>query len=176
MNQTTMTAVGTLITPVQLRHTPDGTPVTSFRIACNERRLDRESGLWVDRDTLYTSVTCWRRLAENVCASFRSGDPIIVRGRIFTRSYDKDGRRNSVTEIEADVVGPDVSRCTASVSRARRAVPEPEVSVEDADGVVSTWSAAPDDTWGVAPERETATAESTTGGSPTGDLVAVAGH
>lgn len=171
MNQTTMTAVGTLITPAELRHTPDGTPVTSFRIACNERRLDRESGLWVDRDTLYTSVTCWRRLAENVCASFRSGDPIIVRGRIFTRSYDKDGRRNSVTEIEADVVGPDVSRCTISVSRKR---PSPEVApttdgasdllgATDGDEAAESlprWATAPDDASAMTEERELSTAGS----------------
>jgi single-strand DNA-binding protein len=149
MNETTLTAVGTLITPVNLRYLPDGTPVTNFRIACNERRRDRETGRWVDHDTLYASVTCWRWLAENVCASFRTGDPIIVRGRIYSRSYEKDGRRNWVTEIEADVVGPDVARCTTSITRTGKPTPDggaaPTVQSAASSG---NWSTAPDDASG----------------------------
>lgn len=122
MNQNTVIAVGNVITPVQIRYTPDGTPVTTFRIACNERRLDRETNEWVDKDSFFVSVTCWRRLAENVCHSLRSGDPVMVRGRLLTRSYDTaDGRRNTVTEMEADVVGADLTWCTAHVMRTRRA-------------------------------------------------------
>lgn len=120
MNQTTVVAVGTVITPTKLRYLTDGTPVANFRIACNDRRFDRESGEWIDRDTFYVTVSCWRRLAENVCVSLRSGDPVIVRGRLFTRSYDVEGRRNSVTEMEADVVAPDLTRATAVVTRVKR--------------------------------------------------------
>lgn len=122
MSQNTLIAVGNVITPVQIRHTPDGIPVTTFRIACNERRRDRETNEWVDKDSFFVSVTCWRRLAENVCRSLRSGDPVVVRGRLLTRSYDTaDGRRNSVTEMEADAVGADLTWCTAHVTRTRRA-------------------------------------------------------
>jgi single-strand DNA-binding protein len=137
MNETTLTAAGTLITPVHLRHLADGTPVTNFRIACNERRRDRETGEWGDHDTFYASVTCWRRLAENVSASFRSGDPIIVRGRIFSRSYDKDGRRTWINEIEADVVGPDMTRCTARIARTGRSAPQASAGVPASGGDLS---------------------------------------
>ncbi len=149
MNETTLTAVGTLTTPVNLRYLPDGTPVTNFRIACNERRRDRESGTWVDHDTLYASVTCWRRLAENVCASFRTGDPIIVRGRMYSRSYEKDGRRSWVTEIEADSVGPDVARCTTSITRTGKPGPAAG-TVPQAQGAApaGNWSTVPDDASG----------------------------
>jgi single-strand DNA-binding protein len=129
MNQTTVIAVGTMISAAKIRHLPDGTPVTSFRIACNDRRFDREANAWIDRDTFYVTVTCWRRLAENVCVSLHTGDPLIVRGRIFTRSYDVEGRRNSVTEMEADVVAPDLTRATTVVTRLRRAQEPAAVSV-----------------------------------------------
>lgn len=134
MNQTTVIAVGTMITPSRLRHLPDGTPVTSFRMACNERRLDRATGEWADRDSFYTTVTCWRRLAENVCVSLRSGDPIVVRGRLSTRSYDVEGGRNSVTDMEADVVAPDLTRCTAGVVRTRRSTASSAVASDDDRG------------------------------------------
>lgn len=135
MNQTTVTAVGSVITPVQIRHLPDGTPVTTFRIACNERRFDRDANAWIDRDSFFVSVTCWRRLAENVCRSLRSGDPVVVRGRLLTRSYDTaDGRRNSVTELEADVVAPDLVRCTAVVTRTRRVEQAATVAISSGAG------------------------------------------
>jgi single-strand DNA-binding protein len=147
MNQTTVIAVGNVITPVQIRHTPDGTPVTSFRIACNERRLDRESNKWIDRDSFFVSVTCWRRLAENVCRSLRSGDPVMVRGRLLTRSYDTaDGRRNSVTELEADVVAADLNWCTSHVTRTRRAETSGAVGVDDGS-TAGTQEPASDEPW-----------------------------
>ena len=66
-------------------------------------------------------MTCWRQLAENVYVTFNLGDPIIVRGRLHTRSYeDKDGRRQTVIEMEALAVGPDLTRATAKVTRLRR--------------------------------------------------------
>ncbi|MHA6784570.1 single-stranded DNA-binding protein [Pseudonocardia saturnea] len=150
MNQNTVIAVGNVITPVQIRHTPDGTPVTSFRIACNERRLDRETNKWIDRDSFFVSVTCWRRLAENVCRSLRSGDPVMVRGRLVTRSYDTaDGRRNSVTEMEADVVAADLNWCTSHVMRTRRAEPAGStVAVGADDGATAGTQEPPsDDPW-----------------------------
>lgn len=147
MNQTTVIAVGGMITPPNLRRLPDGTPVASFRMACNERRLDRETGAWIDRDSFYVTVTCWRRLAENVCVSLRSGDPIIVRGRLFTRNYEVEGRRNSVTEMEADVVAPDLTRCTAGVIRTRRANGV-VAGTANGDGVTG-------DSWAREPEHDT---------------------
>lgn len=139
MNQNTVIAVGNVITPVQIRYTPDGTPVTSFRIACNERRLDRETNEWVDKDSFFVSVTCWRRLAENVCRSLRSGDPVMVRGRLFTRSYDTaEGRRNTVTEMEADVVAADLNWCTSHVMRTRRAEVPTATATTDADPSTAT--------------------------------------
>jgi single-strand DNA-binding protein len=118
--ETYTTVVGNLATRVDLRSVPDGTPVASFRVASNERRRDRGTGSWRDGDTLYVNVTCWRALAENVHASFGVGDPVVVHGRLFTRSWEKDGRRHSIVEMEGYAVGPDLARCRALVTRTSR--------------------------------------------------------
>lgn len=120
MYETHLTAVGTLITAVDKRRFADGTTKVHFRIACNERRFDRIQNTWTDGDTLYMSVNCWRELADNVHASFVVGDPIIVRGRLLTREWEKEGKRNSITELEATAVGPDLSRCTTKITRTKR--------------------------------------------------------
>lgn len=120
MYETHLTAVGTLITGIDRRRFADGTTKVHFRIACNERRFDRIQNGWTDGGTLYMSVNCWRDLAENVHASFVVGDPIIVRGRLLTREWQKDGKRQSITEVEASAVGPDLSRCTTRITRTKR--------------------------------------------------------
>jgi single-strand DNA-binding protein len=121
MYETNVTLVGTVISRIDRRRLNSGIPVVSFRVACTERRYDRGAESWVDAGKLYASVTCWRRLAENVHASFVTGDPIIVYGRLHTREFEKDGQLRSVTEIEASAAGPDLTRCTAALTRTKRA-------------------------------------------------------
>ncbi len=117
------TVTGNLIGAVTGRRLADGTSVVNFRVAGNERRRDRAGG-WRDGDRLYVSVTCWRRLADNVVASFVAGDPIIVHGRLYSRDYEENGVRQWVTEMEGLAVGPDLTRCTATVRRRRAGAAE----------------------------------------------------
>lgn len=127
MNETIVTVVGNVITDVTRRRTGDGEGPVGFRIATNERRFDKTTEQWVDGDRLYLSVTCWRRLAEGVLLSLSKGDPVIVQGRLYTRHYELDGQKRSVTELDAWAVGPDLARCSAVPKRPRR---------EALDGVV----------------------------------------
>ena len=47
----TITVVGNLATPPETKHLPDGTPVTSFRLASSRRKFDTGAGRFVDVDT-----------------------------------------------------------------------------------------------------------------------------
>lgn len=121
MYETHITITGNVITNVVRRCLPDGTTLVNFRVASNERRFNKDAGGWANGDSLYLSVTCWRQLAENVLRTFSVGDPIIVRGRLFTRSYeDKEGRQKSVIEMEGLAVGPDLARSVAKITRLHR--------------------------------------------------------
>jgi single-strand DNA-binding protein len=124
MNETVTTIVGNIISEVKQRRTQDGIRVVSFRVASNERRFDKAAGQWVDGDRLYVSVTCWRKLARGVGASLVKGDPVVVTGRLYTRGYEVEGQKRSITELEAVAVGPDLSRCLAELDRARREATE----------------------------------------------------
>lgn len=121
MRGTPVTVVGTLVNDTRLRRVgPDGRLVLNFRIASNERRYDKASESWVDGDSLYLSVSCWRTLAENA-ATLVKGDPVIVSGRLRTREWTtEEGVRRSVVEMEASAVGPDLARCAATVRKLRR--------------------------------------------------------
>ncbi|MGH3771063.1 MAG: single-stranded DNA-binding protein [Pseudonocardiaceae bacterium] len=131
MRETPVTVVGTLVSDMRPRRVgPDGALVLNFRVACNERRFDTASESWVDGESLYLSVSCWRRLAENA-ASLVKGDPVIVRGKLRTREWTTErGERRSVIELEANAVGPDLARCAATVRKQRCAEP-PRSAAED---------------------------------------------
>lgn len=96
--------------PKMWQRTPEQAPVATIRVGSTPRKLNRETGEWQDGETSYYSVKCWRKLAENVHGSLRKGDMVIVRGKVFTRSWLDDQQRVRMeVQIEADSVGHDLA-------------------------------------------------------------------
>jgi single-strand DNA-binding protein len=142
MFDTQVTVVGNLVAEPRLAFTKDGQAVASFRLASTPRRFDRTAGEWKDGDTLFTSVTCWRALAENVSASLKKGASVIVLGRLSVRPYEtRDGDKRQSVDIDAIAIGPDLGRAIALVKRAERGVPAPGVA---GDPIGSLEVAVPD--------------------------------
>ena len=112
-----VTVVGNLTDDPELRFTPQGTAVANFRLAVTARVRDGDS--WKDGETSFFRVNVWRQLAENAAESLTKGARTIVVGRLRTRSWETpEGDKRSVTEIEADEVGPSLKWATAKVERA----------------------------------------------------------
>jgi len=92
--------IGRLTADPEMRTTPNGVNVASFRIA-----VDRPFSRGGERKTDFLNVTCWRQQAEFVCRYFSKGKAIGVDGSIQTRDYtDKDGNKRYAFEIVADRV------------------------------------------------------------------------
>lgn len=125
MNQTLLTVVGNLATDPTARETGEGVSVTNFRLASSERRFDRESQQWVDGDSLFIAVSCWRRLAERVQETLRKGDPVVVTGKVTTRNFEQDGNTRVMTEMTAYAVGPNLARCAVELRRTPHRFDEP---------------------------------------------------
>lgn len=115
--ETMVTLVGTVTSEPVERRTAKGLTVCSFRVATNERRYNRQQDRWYDGDPMYATVICWRDIGRSVAVSLGSGDPVVVVGRMRLGSYDRITDRGQVLEIIATAVGPDLSRCTAVVTR-----------------------------------------------------------
>jgi single-strand DNA-binding protein len=129
--ETNIVIVGNVLnTPEWRRTTGSQQLVANFRVASTARRFDKESGRWIDGNSLRVRVTAWRKLAEGVASSISVGDPVIVYGRIYTRDWVDDDKRNRVSyEMEAFSIGHDLSRGRGRFFRNR---PAPAVSaVED---------------------------------------------
>jgi single-strand DNA-binding protein len=122
-----VTLVGYVAQEPNIRTTKTGKVVTELRVGITPRFRDRATGEWRDAESSYFSVTCWERLAHHVRASMHKGEPVLVRGRFRTETYeDKDGRPKTETRITADTVGHDLSRGIATYMRQRPQPPTQE--------------------------------------------------
>lgn len=72
--------VGNLGADPEMRYTPDGTPVTSFRVATNRRWTDAEGQ--PQEETAWFRVTAWRKLAETCNQYLSKGRQVLVEGRL----------------------------------------------------------------------------------------------
>lgn len=133
MFDTYVTIVGNVLTaPEWRRTTQSNTLVANFKVASTARRLDRESGRWVDGNSLRVRVNCWRKLAEGVASSVMVGDPVVVVGRMYTRDWtDGEGNHRTLYELEAVAVGHDLSRGRGKFARNRPTMATS--AVEDAE-------------------------------------------
>jgi single-strand DNA-binding protein len=118
---TTITIIGNLVGDPELRYTPTGQAVATFRVASTPRFMDRATNEWKDGDSLFLSCNVWRQAAENVAESLQRGMRVIVSGRLRQRSYEtKEGEKRTVYEVEVDEVGPSLRNASAKVSKSTR--------------------------------------------------------
>jgi len=111
--------VGNLTDDPELRFTPNGAAVANFRLAVTPRV--REGDQWRDGETSFFRINVWRQQAENIAETLQKGTRCIVVGRLRTRSWETpEGEKRSVTEVEADEVGPSLKFATAKVERSSR--------------------------------------------------------
>ena len=117
MPETFVSLVGNLTDDPEVRFTPQGTTVASFRLAVTARVKDGDG--WKDGDTSFFRINAWRDLAEHAADSLSKGDRALVLGRLKTRSWETaEGERRSVVEVEAEEVGPSLKWATATPQRA----------------------------------------------------------
>jgi single-strand DNA-binding protein len=119
-----VTLVGYVAQEPSIRTTKTGKTVTDLRVGITPRYRDQATGEWRDAESSYFTVSCWDRLAQHVRASMHKGEPVLVRGKFKTSTYeDKDGRPRTDTRITADTVGHDLSRGIANYIRHRSKQP-----------------------------------------------------
>ena len=133
MSDSTITIRGWLGADVTQRQVGD-VSVASFRLACTPRKYNRRTDTWSDGLTQWYTVTAWRALADNCAASLRRGDPVVVHGRLETRTFVNASNVEVLSfEIDAVHVGHDLSRGTSAFTRTQRDPASPEVEEEKSE-------------------------------------------
>jgi single-strand DNA-binding protein len=120
LNDAQISLTGYVATQPLSKTLKNGVTTVSMRVAWTPRRQDRVTGEWVDGQTSYVTVNCWRRLATNVAICVRKGDPVAIQGRVSVRPFqDKEGRPRISVEIEASSVAHDLNLGVSQFSRIR---------------------------------------------------------
>ena len=113
-----VTLIGTLTQDVDLRFTNGGKAVAQVRIATNNRKKNQQTGQWEDSDPTYLTGVVWSEHAEHVAESLAKGSRVIATGQLRQRSYEKDGQKRTVYEIDIEEIGPSLRYATAAISKA----------------------------------------------------------
>ena len=91
--------MGRIVNDLELKSTPAGVSVLSFRIAVDRRYQVKGE----DKKSDFFNVVAWRNEAEFISRYFSKGRMILIEGELQTRSYtDKNGNTAYVTEIIVD--------------------------------------------------------------------------
>ncbi|GAB2932945.1 single-stranded DNA-binding protein [Nonomuraea fastidiosa] len=120
MNDIYITLTGNVAAEPRQYSFDDGTKVTSLKVLTAHRYFDRKTGQWTDGEKVCFTVRCWRALGENVAASVRSGQPVVVSGKLRIREFGTEGDRRFMPEIEASAVGHDLRWGTGVFTKPER--------------------------------------------------------
>jgi len=122
--------IGNVGADPEMRFTPSGSAVTSFRIATN-RIFNSPEGERKQETEWFTVVT-WNKLAESCNQFLTKGKLAYVEGRLRTSSWQgQDGQKRSRVEIVADRV-LSLDRQAAAAAP----LPEGEAKVDKVDEAV----------------------------------------
>lgn len=113
----TITVTGLIATTPRHLVTSEGLPITSFRLASTQRRWDRGNQIWVDSDTNWYTITCFRELALNVVGSMIKGQRIVVIGTLRIRDWESGDRAGTTVEVDAETIGHDLRFGTSTFIR-----------------------------------------------------------
>jgi single-strand DNA-binding protein len=120
--------IGNLGSEPEMRFTPSGNPVTSFRVATN-RVYNTPEGERREETEWFTVIT-WGRLAEQCNQFLGKGRLVYAEGRLRTRIWEgQDGQKHYRTEVIANRV---------TFLDRQAAAPLPEERVEDASSEASS--------------------------------------
>lgn len=95
--------IGNVGSEPEMRFTPNGNPVTSFRAATNWRYTTSQGER--KEETEWFTVVAWNRLAEQCNQFLSKGRLVYVEGRLRSRTWESpEGEKRYRNEIVADKV------------------------------------------------------------------------
>jgi single-strand DNA-binding protein len=93
--------IGNLTKDPELRYTPQGTPVASFRLAVNFKYKQTDE---VKQETMFIDNVVFGKQAETCSKYLNKGSSVLVEGRLQERRWESNGQQKSKFEVVAQSV------------------------------------------------------------------------
>ena len=111
-----VTIIGNVTADPVLRTTPGGKSVLDFTVAYTPLQPDGSQG-----NPNFYDVTAWQWLADNLAASLKKGDRVIVLGRLRQQKWEnEEGNKRSKIVVVADEVGASMRFATVDITKVKR--------------------------------------------------------
>jgi len=95
--------IGNMGTDPEMRFTPNGNPVTSFRLATSRGYTTSDGDR--KQETEWFTIVAWNKLAEKCNEFLAKGRRVYVEGRLRTRTWEgQDGQKRVSVEVIANQV------------------------------------------------------------------------
>ena len=95
--------IGRLANDPELKYTPSGIAVTSFRLAVNRPMSAEARSNGQEKQADFFSIVAWRQSAEYAANYLGKGRLVAVEGRLQVREYvTQDGQKRRDTEVVVD--------------------------------------------------------------------------
>lgn len=129
--------MGRICSDPELKTTPNGTNVCTFRIAVDRRYAPKGE----EKQTDFFNVAAWRQTGDFVNRYFGKGRTILVEGEMQTRQYtDKSGNAATWYEVNAERVsftgektGAEEAPARTDTNASAPAAPPADYSAADSD-------------------------------------------
>lgn len=125
-----ITATGRIAADAEVRFTPSGDPVASFRIASDVGFGDKKTTNWF-------SCQVWGKRGESLAPHLIKGTPVTVFGALTLREWnDKEGQKRLSPDIRIDEIelqGGKKDSEPSQPSNPRNAQGAPKASISDMD-------------------------------------------
>lgn len=96
-----------LVAEPESKQTKNGTPYLLIRVAANGSHKDKQTGQWVDHDTMFATIFEYdQRLAATYIQSLHKGTPVRVEGDLkWQTGTDRNGQPRTDFIIEYATIG-----------------------------------------------------------------------
>jgi len=92
--------IGNITRDPELKALPSGQSVVNFSLATN--RVWKDAGGTKQEDVEFHNVVMFGKQADTIKQYCSKGDSLLIEGRIQTRTWETDGKKNHRTEIIAE--------------------------------------------------------------------------
>jgi single-strand DNA-binding protein len=134
--------MGNITQDPDLRFTPSGSAVLNFSMATNRSyKLNEE---WKEEVTFH-NIVVWANLAQQLSTRIKKGTKVHVEGRLQTRTWESEGKKNYKTEIVANNVilidryekGQGAAPSQGEMERAPKIDPKKDLGFKSASSMMS---------------------------------------
>lgn len=135
-----------LVAEPESKQTKNGTPYLLIRVAANGSHKDKQTGQWVDHDTMFATIFEYdQRLAATYIQSLHKGTPVRVEGDLkWQTGTDRNGQPRTDFTINYATISLVLKKAKAQQSAPQQPAPQQQAAPQPP---ADPWGQSYNDEW-----------------------------